>query len=127
MQWFVRSPGAISGRPLRYLLTTLLIEADRPVAVRELVAWCEREGVEFDGRPSKVISDALRWEIGWARVQRLGRGVYRAMRYLIPRSTQHWIKIRVRQLRDYLGAIRIRQQQAAVLSHPELRTGRLVQ
>ncbi len=117
-QWVVRSPGAISGRQLRYLLTTLLIEAGRPLTVRELVLLCNREGVVFQGRASKVISDALRWEISWSRVTRIGRGVYRASSGMIPRSTRHWIAKRVRQVRVYLAAVRTQAGQAVYLVHP---------
>lgn len=105
-RWRFRLPAAIAGLPLRYLLTTLMLEAGRPVSVRELVVWCAREGVVFQGRPSKVISDSLRWEIGRGRVIRLRRGIYRATGGAIPRSTRHWIAKRVGQLRVYLAAVR---------------------
>jgi len=94
----------IRGRHLRYLLTMLLREARRPVTVAELVELCHAEGVVFSGRASKIISDALRWEIGWRRVRRLRRGVYCFVG--APRSTEHWIRTRVAQLRDYLSLSR---------------------
>lgn len=93
----------IRGRPLRYLLTTLLREAGRPLAVRELVSLCEAEGVVFSGRASKIVSDALRWEIPWGRVVRLRRGVYRFAG--MPRSTGHWIRVRVGALRVQLAEL----------------------
>ncbi len=105
-RWRFPLPRAIAGLPLRYLLTTLMLEAGRPVSVRELVVWCAREGVVFQGRPSKVISDSLRWEIRRGRVMRLRRGIYRATGAAIPRSTRHWIAKRVGQLRVYLAAVR---------------------
>lgn len=92
----------IRGRHLRYLLTTLLMEAQRPVTVAELVELCHREGVVFTGRASKIISDALRWEIGWRRVTRVRRGVYRFVS--APSSTKHWIRRRVALLREYLAS-----------------------
>jgi hypothetical protein len=97
-------PRVIRGRQFRYLLTTLLKEARRPLTVAELVVLCEAEGVVFAGRPSKIVSDALRWEIGWRRVTRVSRGVYRFLR--APRSTTQWIRRRVTELRDYLAATR---------------------
>lgn len=102
--WYQRyGRGQVRGRDLRYILTTLLREAGRPLRVAELVVLCEGEGIVFTGRPSKVISDALRWEIGWRRVARLSRGVYRYM--AAPRSTRYWIGRRVRQLRLYLAQL----------------------
>lgn len=105
-EWYLRSPGVVTGRQLRYLLTTLLLEAGRPLTVRELVERCESEGVVFERRASKVVSDALRWEIGWCRVTRMSRGVYRAYRWMIPRSTGQWIAKRVGQLRAYFAGLR---------------------
>lgn len=105
-EWHLAAPGVVTGRPLRYLLTTLLLEAGRPLSVRELVALCEREGVVFEQRASKVVSDALRWEIGWCRVTRMSRGVYRASRWMIPRSTRQWIAKRIVQLRTYFAGLR---------------------
>ena len=71
----------------------------------ELVARCEgQEGITFRGRASKVISDALRWEMGWNRVRRLSRGVYCYVG--APRSTEHWIRRRVQALRVYFGQLR---------------------
>ncbi|MGI9613184.1 MAG: hypothetical protein ACR2QO_09765 [Acidimicrobiales bacterium] len=93
----------IRGRPLRYLLTTLLREAGRPLSVRELVSLCAAEGVVFSGRASKIVSDALRWEIPWGRVVRLRRGIYRIAP--MPRSTSHWIRVRVRALRGHLAEL----------------------
>jgi hypothetical protein len=98
-------PGELRGRELRYLLTTLLLEARRPLSVAELVALCEAEGVVFARRASKMVSDALRWEIGWRRVARVSRGVYRYRG--APRSTKHWIRGRVNELREYLSLVRL--------------------
>ena len=98
--------GELRGRDLRYVLTTLLREARRPLTVAELVARCEDvEGISFDGRASKIISDALRWEMGWNRVRRLSRGVYCYVG--APRSTEHWIRRRVTALRVYFAQLRV--------------------
>lgn len=114
-EWRLRSPGVVTGLQLRYLLTTLLVEAGHPLSVRELVARCEAEGVVFERRGSKVVSDALRWEIRWGRVMRMKRGVYRASRWMAPRSTQQWIAKRVGQLRDYFSALRLHSIESAVI------------
>lgn len=123
-EWFLAAPGRVTGRPLRYLLTTFLLEAGSELSVRELAAMCERQGVVFDGRASKVISDALRWEIGWGRVRRVRRGVYAGCGADIARSTRRWIASRAAQLRVYFWALRRATHQrhatagAAVLGAP---------
>ena len=110
--WRLRRPGELRGRHLRYLLTTLLREAGEALTVAELVARCEREGVAFSGRASKIVSDALRWEIGWGRVKRLGRGVYAFDR--VPKSTRRWIGGRVGDIRVYLARLRMQPGQAII-------------
>lgn len=96
-------PCEIRGRQLRYLLTSILREADQPLTVAELVERCEDQGVVFTTRPSKLISDALRWEIGRRRVRRVSRGVYCYAG--APRSTRYWIRSQVREIREYLSLI----------------------
>lgn len=81
--------------PLRYVLTLYLREVGT-ASVSELVIALERDGYEVAGRPSKVVSDALRWEIGKGRVIRVGRGRYQTG--TIPRSTLGWIQRRVQRL-----------------------------
>ena len=81
---------------LRYVLSLYLWELG-PLTVSDLVRLLTDEGFAVDGRPSKVISDALRWEIGRARVQRVGRGRYEPGR--IPRGTAHRIRRRVEAIR----------------------------
>src|SRR3954452_16085804 len=76
----------VSGRDLRRLLT-LYLKAAGELTVAQLVGRLEADGYAVDGRPSKVVSDALRWEIRWRRVTRIGRGRYRFGR--IPRSTEY--------------------------------------
>jgi len=56
------------------------------------------------GRPSKAVSDALRWEIEHGRVRRLGRGRYGPA--YIPRSTDYRIHQRVLALRAAVVAQR---------------------
>jgi hypothetical protein len=62
-----------------------------------MVAALKSHGFCIPGRASKVISDALRWEMGRDRVHRLGRGLY-GPRY-IPRGTEYRIHQRVLALR----------------------------
>ena len=92
----VPSEWPLSGRPLRHLLTVMLIE-DGARTVAELVDAVEREGFAMAGRESKTISDALRWEIEHGRVVRLGRATYGPG--TIPRQTRRRIMHRVEVLR----------------------------
>ncbi len=76
----VPPPGAgptlwIGGRDLRYVLT-VLVHREGPLTVARMVALLDEEGFLVAGRPSKQVSDALRWEIGRRRVERLARGRY---------------------------------------------------
>ena len=94
----------LRGRPLRYLLVRLLAEAGRPLTVGELVGACRAEGVQFRGRPSKLVSDAIRWEVRRGRVRRVARGRY-ALDH-VPDSTMRWIRHRVAQTRWWLAWMR---------------------
>lgn len=84
----------LAGRDLRYLLTVVLHQARRPLTVAELVVILERDGLRIAGRPSKTVSDALRWEVGKGRVVKIGRSTYR--RGTMPRSTASWMRQFVR-------------------------------
>jgi len=86
----------LRGIELRYVLTWCLSHHGR-ATVGELVEALGEHGFAFRGRPSKAVSDALRWEMGRDRVRRIGRGVY-GPRY-IPRSTEYRIHQRVLALR----------------------------
>jgi hypothetical protein len=57
------------------------------MTVAEMVTVITGYGFELTGRASKVISDALRWEVARGRVVRLRRGVYR---YGQPPRTTAW-------------------------------------
>lgn len=85
----------LQGRRLRYLLTLIVHRADRPLTVKELVTALEDGGFTVDGRPSKTVSDALRWEIGRGRVVRVGRGTY--VRGHLPRSTAAFLRRHLRE------------------------------
>lgn len=86
----------LRGIELRYVLTMALAVCG-PQSVVELAAELDRQGFSVRGRPSKAISDALRWEVAHGRVCRSGRGRYRTG--YIPRSTEHRIWKRVLKLR----------------------------
>ena len=89
----------IAGRPLRYMLTQLLEQHDT-LTIAELCALLKAEGVILPGRPSKVVSDALRWEIRRGRVKRLHRGVYQFD--TMARSTKYRIDKRVDAIKEFL-------------------------
>lgn len=78
------------GRELRYRLTLILLEAPRPLTVAQLLADLDRQGHAVPGRPSKTLSDALRWEIRRGRVRRTARATYEVAR--IPESTVRWMR-----------------------------------
>jgi hypothetical protein len=85
---------ALSGRDLRYVLTTYITQGFSTVA--QLVKKLAEDGYTVWGRASKVVSDALRWEIRNGRIRRLRRGVYTID--TIPKSTRHRIINRTRNL-----------------------------
>jgi hypothetical protein len=86
----------LRGTALRYVLTDHLA-VHGPAAVADLVDMLARLGFETGGRPSKAISDALRWEIRRDRVRRRGRGRYGPGG--MPRATEHRIHTRALALR----------------------------
>lgn len=86
----------LKGIELRYVLA-MHLAVHGPATVSELHDALVDNGFRVRGRPSKAISDALRWEVGRARVCRLGRGRY-GPGYL-PRSTEYRIHQRVLALR----------------------------
>ena len=86
----------IGGQALRYALSLALLDAGE-LTVPQLVQRVEAAGYVIDGRASKSVSDALRWEVDHARVVRVGRGRYRTGR--IPRSTVRWMQRRLDERR----------------------------
>ena len=77
----------LQGIELRYALTMYLLQHG-PTTVDELIKALKWQGFEIGGRPSKQVSDALRWERRRGRVRRLARGLYgpgyRAARDRVP-------------------------------------------
>ncbi|WP_197375810.1 hypothetical protein [Mycolicibacterium baixiangningiae] len=86
----------LRGIELRYALT-LYLHQHGPQTVSDLVDALEYQGFEIIGRPSKSVSDALRWETAHGRVCRTARGKYRPLE--MPRSTEYRIHKRVVALR----------------------------
>jgi hypothetical protein len=86
----------LRGIELRYVLTMNLFHHGH-ATIAELVDALTEHGFEVDGRPSKCVSDALRWEIRRGRVRRFGRGLYGPGS--MPRSTEYRIHQRVLALR----------------------------
>jgi hypothetical protein len=124
--------GALRGRPLRYVLVELMAcvrpSATNPggvVTVGQLVQQLKAQGFLFAGRTSKVISDALRWEVRRGRVERLERGVYRWVG--APRSTRSRIERRVRAVRRWLEWAVVEGRRLAVaMSEDEYCAGSLL-
>jgi hypothetical protein len=93
----------LRGIELRYVLT-MHLAVHGPASVTELIGALHHHGFCVSGRPSKAVSDALRWEIERGRVHRLARGRYGPA--YIPRSTEYRIHQRVLALRTAVVAER---------------------
>jgi hypothetical protein len=78
MQGSHRAPPvrAIGGLRLRELLVLTLLRDGAPMTVSALVAAVHERGFRIEGRPGKVVSDQLRYELARGRAHRVGRGVY---------------------------------------------------
>ena len=87
------------GLDLRYLLTDLIDGPERRVwRVVELASALQQAGFVLQGRPTKVVSDALRTEIQRGRVVRVGWGRYESGH--MPGATRRRIRNRARLARD---------------------------
>ena len=86
----------LRGITLRYALTQYLAQHG-PQTIPELIDALEHQGFSIPGRPSKTVSDALRWEAKHGRVMRMRRGRYKF--WDMPRSTEHRVYTRVMALR----------------------------
>ncbi len=93
----------LRGTELRYMLTRL-IQLVGPVTISQLLTQLADWGFTVEGRPSKTVSDALRWEVGRGRVYRCGRGTYREG--WVPRGTEYRIIARVAALREEAESLR---------------------
>lgn len=90
----------ITGRPLRVLIVDLLVAHRAPRSIRQIVQELDSLHTPFGARPSKAISDALRWEVRRGRVESCGRGVYRFVG--APPTTVSRIRRRARSVRRHL-------------------------
>jgi hypothetical protein len=86
----------LRGIELRYALTMYLLQHGQ-TTVDELIKALQWQGFEIDGRASKQVSDALRWERRRGRVRRIARGLYGPG--YVPRGTEYRIYHRVMTLR----------------------------
>ena len=98
----------LRGTELRYALVRLA-ELIGPASIPELLAGLQRWGFTVEGRPSKTVSDALRWERRRGRVSRWGRGMYNGGE--MPRATEHRIIRRVEVLRAEAQSLSLRAGQ----------------
>ena len=96
-------PPALRGRGLRFVLVSELMTSGE-LTVAELVEIVARRGYRLAGRPSKVISDALRWEVRRSRVARIARGRYRFLG--APASTARRIRLLAAAAREWIGQVR---------------------
>ena len=74
-----------------------------PQTVAQLIDALTYQGFQFTGRPSKAVSNALRWEIRHGRVRRWEWGRYGPGP--IPRSTEYRIHQRALALREEAAAL----------------------
>ncbi|MGF1598489.1 MAG: hypothetical protein ACFCVK_16425, partial [Acidimicrobiales bacterium] len=107
---------ALRGRGLRFVLVGELM-ATGEVTVAELVEAVTAAGYALAGRASKVISDALRWEVRRGRVVRLGRGRYAMGR--VPATTRR--RIRIFAARCHAWIVAVRRQKDPPPTPPDLR------
>jgi hypothetical protein len=98
------------GIQLRYELCVCLLDARAPLNIADLVARIEAKGFAVEGRASKTVSDALRWEVRRGRVVNTGRGRY--ARGSMPRSTEWWIRTHVAERRRSVVAPTLAQSVA---------------
>ena len=91
----------ISGLTLRRALFAVLLDADQPVTVAEVVGALHAAGVTVSRTskpPNKVIADMLAYQVRAGRVRRTGRAAYALIPKALSRSTQR----RCRLWRDRL-------------------------
>jgi hypothetical protein len=93
----------LRGTELRYVLTMNLARHGKST-IPDLIDTLEYQGFGIPGHASKVVSDALRWEMRKGRVRRLRWGLYGPGQ--MPRSTEHYINKRYMELRDEAASLR---------------------
>ena len=87
----------LRGIELRYVLT-INLAVHGPATIPSMIELLEYQRFCVQGRASKAVSDALRWEMRHGRVRRLRRGLYGPGE--MPRSTEYHIHKRVVALRE---------------------------
>ncbi|HEU0190391.1 MAG TPA: hypothetical protein VFR17_03840 [Mycobacterium sp.] len=98
-----RQRRCLRGIELRYVLTMQLFQHGT-ATIAELIEALAHHGFCVNGRASKAISDALRWERRYGRVYRRGRALYGPAQ--MPRATEYRIHQRVMALRDEADSLR---------------------
>ncbi|MGH1490788.1 MAG: hypothetical protein ACRBK7_15590 [Acidimicrobiales bacterium] len=92
----------LKGRGLRFILVDQ-IRSRHTMTVAEMVAVLADYGYRLPGRASKVISDALRWELARGRVIRVARGVYAYGR--APQTTARRIRLFAERCETWIVAV----------------------
>lgn len=87
----------LQGYDLRYLLTSMIVDAGGSATTTDLRQWAEAEGFELGPDPRRRLYGALRSEIAKGRLRRAGDGVYAIDR--LPKSTRSHIRRRVAAIR----------------------------
>jgi hypothetical protein len=105
----MRNTRTLRGIELRYVLT-INLALHGPATIPTLIETLEWQGFAVEGRASKAVSDALRWEVRRGRALRLRRGLYGPGE--MPRSTEYHINNRVQVLREEAAAMRARDDDA---------------
>ena len=92
------APNAVVGWELRWLLTLMLLDHGGVLTIPQMVRRLEAEGLSVPDRASKVVSDALRLEIGKGRVRRVARGRYTFAG--MPKATKSRFRTQARRVRE---------------------------
>jgi hypothetical protein len=92
----------LRGRGLRFVLIDELMTRGE-LSVAQMAATLAAHGYDLGGRASKIISDALRWEVRRGRVLRPARGRYRF--HQAPVSTVRRIQIFATRARNWIAAV----------------------
>src|SRR5690349_2288558 len=80
----------LRARVLRYFVCLTVLQAKQRMTMPELIAALEQSGCRVSGRPSKAISDSLRWAVPRGWITPAGRGAYAPGR--IAKSTQWYMR-----------------------------------
>jgi hypothetical protein len=99
----------LRGTELRYVLTMNLALSGKS-SIPDLIEALEDQGFAVPGQASKVVSDALRWEMRKDRVRRMRRGLY--CRGQMPRSTEDYIHKRYLALREEAAELSAKSSEA---------------